>query len=222
MHPMRILYLHGFCSGPRSAKAVAMAPILERAGDLFEAPDLNLPSFQRLRIAEQVRHVTTLLAGGEPTVLIGSSLGALVALHAQARSDEVKAVVLLAPALEADVRWAGLVGGEQGIAAWRAGGKRRFHHFAYGRECELDVGFLDDLIAHALPPALRVPAEVVQGLRDATVPPEVARRFVEREPDLARLTLVDDDHGLLSSLDEVMAALDRARRRATISRRASA
>ena len=119
---MRIVYLHGFASGPRSAKALALEPILGRAGYTFEAPDLNVPSFERLSMGFMIESVTGILRGGPPSIVVGSSLGALVALHVQARASEVQAVVLLAPALEADMRWPMIVGGPQGVAAWRVRG----------------------------------------------------------------------------------------------------
>lgn len=210
---MRIVYLHGFSSGPRSAKALALEPILTPSGDTFEAPDLNVPSFERLSMTLMIESVIGLVRGGPAAVLVGSSLGALIALHVQARAPEVRGAVLLAPALEADTRWPAVVGGRAGVAAWRARGSRPFFHHAYGREVDLHVRFLDDLLAHARPPPLRVPAEVVHGLRDATVPPDVSRRFVARESKRARLALVDDEHGLLNSIGAIVAAIESAKDR---------
>src|SRR5579863_1179399 len=98
-----VIYLHGFASGPRSAKASAVKARLDREGIPCVVPDLNIPSFERLRVSQAIETVAGLALG--PTVVGGSSLGGLIALHVAARCPEVKRLVLMCPALAAGERW---------------------------------------------------------------------------------------------------------------------
>jgi uncharacterized protein len=104
-----LVYLHGFASSPRSSKARFFE---ERAGVArlsYCCPDLNEPDFPALtvtRMIEQVRGQLRRLPPG-PVALIGSSLGAFVALHAAARhatdgdaDRPIDRLVFLAPALD--------------------------------------------------------------------------------------------------------------------------
>ncbi len=75
---MRILYLHGFASGPASTKA---AFFRHRIPSL-EIPDLAAGDFEHLTITSQLQ-VIERLAAGDPVSLIGSSMGGyLAALYA--------------------------------------------------------------------------------------------------------------------------------------------
>jgi pimeloyl-ACP methyl ester carboxylesterase len=196
---VRVLYLHGFASGPRSTKAVQLVEALASHGVTLEVPDLNLPDFEHLRIGRMIEHVVALVKG-EPAVIVGSSLGALVALHVAARETSVKALVLVAPALSPDARWKAWIGAE-GIEKWRREGKRPFYNFVTRNERPIDFGFFEDVLEHARPPALRVPASVIHGKRDEAVPFVVSEELARAYPALVKLQLVDDDHSLLQHVD---------------------
>jgi pimeloyl-ACP methyl ester carboxylesterase len=196
---MRVLYLHGFASGPLSTKAVRLVETLAREGATLEVPDLNIPDFEHLRVSRMIEHTVSLL-GDDPAVLVGSSLGGLVALHAAARAPAVCALVLLAPALSPDERWKGWIG-PGGIERWRREGTRLFFNFVTSNERPIDFGFYEDLIRQARPPAPRVPTRVIHGRRDESVPFAVSEELAREYPDLVTLTLVDDDHGLLGHVD---------------------
>ena len=50
----RILYLHGFASGPQSSKARYFRSLLERAGARIDVPDLADGDFEHLTITSQL------------------------------------------------------------------------------------------------------------------------------------------------------------------------
>lgn len=210
---MHVIYLHGFASGPKSTKAVRLVERLASHGIALEVPDLNLPDFEHLRIGRMVEHVLSLLEGKGPAVLVGSSLGALVALHVAARSPEVRQLVLLAPALSPDERWTGWIGA-RGIEEWRRTDRRLFFNFVTENERPIDYGFFEDVLRHAKPPAPRVPVRAIHGRKDAAVPVVVSEELARAYPDRVKLTLVDDDHSLLQHVDliaqEVLAAAEEA------------
>ena len=109
----RCLYLHGFASGPGSAKGVAMADALSARGIAVERLDLRVPSLERLRVSVAIDHVVATI-GASPTVaLIGSSLGGLIAARVAERAPAVRALILLAPAFRMAERWAARLGPER-------------------------------------------------------------------------------------------------------------
>jgi pimeloyl-ACP methyl ester carboxylesterase len=106
--PIRnVLYLHGFASSPKSAKAALLRDRLAPFGIVLGAPDFNEPDFSTLTVTRMLdqtaRELTRLPAG--PVALVGSSLGGFVAVHAAARQDPaavapIERLILLAPAFE--------------------------------------------------------------------------------------------------------------------------
>jgi uncharacterized protein len=79
-----VIYLHGFASSPASKKATLFRTPMEAHGVRYLVPDLNVPDFEHLtltamleRVAETIRDIPD----DGPLYLVGSSMGALVALH---------------------------------------------------------------------------------------------------------------------------------------------
>ncbi|HZV00072.1 MAG TPA: YqiA/YcfP family alpha/beta fold hydrolase [Planctomycetota bacterium] len=207
---MKVIYLHGFASGPRSSKAVAVKERLDREGIECLVPDLNVPDFEHLRPTRAVELVASLI--DDDCVLVGSSLGALIALHAAARSDRVRELVLLAPALMADERWVKMLGPRE-LERWKTEGSRPFFNFVTNTERPIDYGFFEDLMRLARPPAPRVPVRMIHGKHDATVPVAFSEEFTRAHPG-TELTVVDDDHSLLKHVELVNdAVLEAVRRR---------
>lgn len=97
-----VIYLHGFASSSHSGKATYLGDRLEQRGVRFLAPDLNSPDFSTLTVTRMLEQVRALLNSAEtPVTLIGSSLGAFVAVNAAAKWPErVARLVLMAPALD--------------------------------------------------------------------------------------------------------------------------
>src|SRR5262249_30265201 len=99
-----VLYLHGFASSPRGRKIAALRERLEPDGLRIVAPDLNIPSFERLDFRAMARLSFWEIKRHMPAVVVGSSLGAMVALEA-ARMGLKAPLVLIAPALGFGGRW---------------------------------------------------------------------------------------------------------------------
>ena len=71
----------------------------------------------------------------------------------------------------------------------------------------LDAETIDEQPSHPWPD-VRVPTTIVQGQRDETVDPELARTFASTRENV-RLVETDDDHSMLASLDVIDAELER-------------
>jgi pimeloyl-ACP methyl ester carboxylesterase len=201
---MHVYYLHGFASSPRSTKAAYFDGQLRSHGLTLRCPDFNQPDFPSLTMTRMLAQLAADMATLEPPiVLIGSSLGAVVALHtAAAMPDRISRLVLLAPAVMFP-RDAPKVLGEARVAAWQATGTLDVFHHADGAMRPLNYRFFDDSALYdAFAADVRQPTLILQGVRDASVDYRVVEQFAAARPNM-RLTLLDDDHQLLASLPRI-------------------
>lgn len=198
---LNVIYLHGFASSPESSKAIRIAEALRPLDVSTHIPDLNAPSFRDITVTRMIEQVRSAM-GERPTVLIGSSLGAFVAVNAAAADARVRGMVLLAPALDFGADEEGRIGNVT-IADWKAAGVCEVFHYARGRAEDLDYALYEDARRYdAFAAPLNVPVLVFQGSRDTVVSPEVVRRWCAARPNV-RLVELDDDHQLQASIDRI-------------------
>lgn len=204
MTPVRhAVYLHGFASSPASSKARWFARELSQVGVGYSCPDLNQPAFETLTVTRMVEQALDAVAAADsgPVVLIGSSLGAYVALHAAAADAgrRVDRLILLAPALDfGGNRLTHL--GPHSIAEWREAGKLAIFHYAVGHTCDVGFALYEDAAQYdAFDVSLDLPMLVVQGRDDDVVDPAVVERWCGTRP-AAELHLVDDGHQLTGAM----------------------
>ena len=195
------LYLHGFASSPASSKAGLFRERLAAHGLRLHCPDLNRPDFSTLTTTRMVAQVAATVGGlpPGPVVLIGSSLGAFVALHAAeaatAGPHPVERLVLLAPALDFGRRPVGDLGAE-GMARWRDEGWWETTHHASGERSRVHYELFRDAQRYDSFAVRRaLPTLILQGSRDDIVDPAMVARFAAARPHV-RLILLDDDHRL--------------------------
>ena len=201
---MTAVYLHGFASSPESSKAIRIADALRPLGVTTRIPDLNRPSFRALTVTRMIEQVRELVdsAGSDPVVLIGSSLGAFVAVHAAAGDPRVKGLVLMAPALDFGADENDRIGAVS-IAEWRAAGSCQVFHYAWNRPETLDFTLYEDAARYdAFAVDLKMPVLVFQGRRDTVVDPRVVIRWWGGRPNVT-LDMLDDDHQLQASIDRI-------------------
>ena len=194
----RILYLHGFASGPSSSKARYFRERLESAGMPVEVPDLAAGDFEHLTLTGQLGVIQRLAAGG-PVSLAGSSMGGYLAALYAARHPEVTRVVLFAPAFDFARRWAAYLGPEQ-ICEWRRAGSMDVFHYAENRNRKLSYRLLEDAAQYEPFPDFEQPALIFHGAHDDVVPAEYSRQFAAAHPN-RRLEVLESGHELLDVLD---------------------
>jgi pimeloyl-ACP methyl ester carboxylesterase len=207
---MHLFYLHGFASSPASSKAAALAARFAPRGIALHCPDFNQPDFSTLtttRMIGQVERAMAALPPG-PVVLVGSSLGAFVAvLVAERQPAVVSRLVLLAPALDfGGNRMREL--GPEGLARWRETDALEIFHYAYGERRIVRYALYEDAGRYdALSARVEQPILIVQGTRDTVVDPGMVERYARGRANVT-LRLVDDEHQLAESLPAVLPDID--------------
>ena len=200
-----MLYFHGFASSPGSAKITALRPLLEPYGIELNAPDLNVPSFEKLDFDAVVEHALATARATPPRAMVGSSLGALVALATAQRGVHVP-LVLIAPALGVARRWQTKIPDGDPIMTFNyaRNADAPIHRHFFEQMTRLHVD--DD------PPPSRV--TMLMGRKDETVPFDVVEetwRKWEASGRLAAgsrfLVLEEGDHSLVADAAAIRDAI---------------
>jgi uncharacterized protein len=206
----RVLYLHGFASSPHSSKATFFREKLASKGLTMVVPDLNEPDFSALTVSRMLRQAAAAIqidGGDEPIAVIGSSLGAFVAVQlALQHPARVQRVVLLAPALDFDgTRLSEL--GDRGLDVWKMSNRLEVFHYGYGRLMPVHYDLYADAgLYNSFEAELRQPVQVFQGRNDTAVDSQTVARWAAARPNV-ELHLLDDDHQLLASLPAIWEAM---------------
>lgn len=198
-----ILYLHGFASGPGSAKARAIAERFGRLGVRLVVPDLTpgADGFERSTPSSMLAIAEAALDSAEPPhAIIGSSLGGWLAALAASRSPRIERLVLMAPAFRLAERWLDRLPAAD-LARWKREGLEVDHH-ASGRRRRIGWGFMEDALRWPAFPEVTAAALCFAGTRDDIVPAADVERWVGRTPS-ARLVVLEDGHELVASVDRI-------------------
>jgi len=201
---MRIVYLHGFASGPGSKKAAYFRQRFSEQGIELEVPDLTGGDFEHLTISGQLR-ILEETARGEPVRLIGSSLGGYTSALYAAHHPEVDSLILMAPAFNFLERWRQRLGPET-MESWKNSDGLPIQSYVDGEIRRLHYGFMQDGEKYEPFPDFHQPAIVFHGRADDIVPPEYSIDFARRHPNV-ELHLVDSNHELLNVLDHIWNAI---------------
>jgi predicted esterase YcpF (UPF0227 family) len=204
-----VLYFHGFASSPGSAKITALRPLLAPHGIELNAPDLNVPSFERLDFDAVVEHAVAIAQATPPRALVGSSLGALVALAtalAIAQQGIHVPLVLIAPALGVARRWQTKIPDGDPIMTF---------NYARNTDAPIHRAFFEQMTRLHVdddPPPSRV--TVIMGRKDETVPFDVVEetwRKWEGSGGLAAgsrfIVLEEGDHSLVADAEAIRDAI---------------
>jgi len=209
------IYLHGFASSPSSSKAKYFADHLHAEKAQVSIPDLNGSSFEKLTLSSQLQIIDNQFdqfnrfdpASDSPVnnkvVMIGSSMGGLLAVLKTIRSPQVAALVLMAPGFGLMKRWPDLFG-ENTLADWKHQGSLNVYHHGAGSYLPLAYQFIDDAERYQTDNLkVSVPTILFHGRNDATVPIVESEDFHDKNNERVEFHALDDDHQLLASLDYI-------------------
>ena len=190
---MRVLYLHGFASGPSSGKAQYFRARFAERGVELEIPNLVEGDFENLTISGQLA-VIERTARDEPVVLMGSSMGGYLAALYASKHTEVTKLVLMAPAFHFPQRWPEELGPEK-TRQWRETGRLEVYHYAENRPAYVGWGLIEDGLKYDPIPHFTQPALIFHGTEDSVVPPAYSEEYAAHHPNVS-LRLLKSDHQL--------------------------
>lgn len=195
---MKIVYLHGFASSPRSSKAQFFKERFEQLGIEVTIPDLAQGNFAQLTLTGQLAVVND-AAGPGPLIVMGSSMGGYLAALYAARHLEVEKVVALAPAFDFARLWRLRLGEEQ-MRDWAQRGWMETPHYGTGQTEHIGYELYKDALSYEPYPEITQPILIIHGLNDDVVPVEVSREFTLRTAN-ARLVEVSSGHELTDQVE---------------------
>ncbi len=201
---MKYVYLHGFLSGPNSQKGRFLEARFREKGIELLRPDLNSGDFEHLTISRQMAVVQEVLdaAGEEQVVLLGSSLGGLLALLAAEKNPRVRRLVLLAPAFRFVERHLTRFTTRE-MERWKKEGFLELYHFHYQEYRKLSYALVEDAQKYRdLNFTRQLPVVIFHGLRDESVPYLLSVEYLQHHP-MADLILLPSDHSLLDKLEVI-------------------
>ena len=194
----RVIYLHGFASGPRSSKAQFFGHKLRERGVAVEIPQLDGGDFEGLTVTGQLAVIDRVVAG-RPAVLMGSSLGGYLAALYAARHPVIEQLVLLAPAFQFPRRLRERYTPED-LDRWKREGSFPVYHYGYQEVRKLGYQLLEDAAGYEGEPDFEQPALVIHGTADTVVPASVSQAFAAKHANVT-LHLVESGHELTDILE---------------------
>jgi uncharacterized protein len=199
------IYLRGFASGPRSAKAVYLGDRFAKVDMLLMVPDLNQNDFYHLTLSRQIEQVEALLTVDAPITLIGSSFGGLTAAWVAQRQPQIERLILLAPAFEFAESWLPKLGDR--LQKWQTEGAIEVYHYTQKCQLRLSYDFVNDLRQYS-DQHLRRPIStlVLHGQDDQVVPMQASQSFAASRP-WVQLIELNSDHSLGNVLPDLWTAI---------------
>ena len=206
---INFIYLHGFASGPRSYKAQFFKEkVLSIFNQSVDCPNLNLPSFNKLTLTAQIDFIEN-ECKHKPTFLIGSSLGAYLALIlAQRKIIKIIALIVMAPAFELIERKVDLMGIEK-FDKWKKTNQLEvFHHYEQITK-SLSFDFIEDAKQYVFEiKKITQPILLFHGMNDDIVDFKLSQKYLGQYKKLEPY-YIDSDHLLIDKLDYIWSKSER-------------
>ncbi|MBW4687647.1 MAG: alpha/beta fold hydrolase [Komarekiella atlantica HA4396-MV6] len=203
----QFIYLHGFASSPKSAKAQDIGDRFAQIQTNLKIPDLNAGDFSHLTITRQLIQVVTEFSNDSaPVVLIGSSLGGLTAAHLGEQYLQVQRLVLLAPAFGFLSHWLPKLTDEE-VERWQREKYLMIYHYGEERSLPLSYDFVKDAAQYQEELLQRsIPTLILHGKHDEVIPIEASRDFARSRP-WVELVELEDNHALGNVMEEIWQAI---------------
>ena len=199
----KLLYLHGFASGPLSTKAqfFKKKSIGKVEFDIYDyIPDQD--SFTNLKTSSILKklHSYTEIKFSEGVILCGSSFGGLLSLwYAASHPKNVIKLILIAPALRFSAssitKLLEITPNE-----WETTGFAHLMHYRYNQMVPLAYSFYTDILNNPPPDFYRmnisIPTTIIHDIKDEVVPISWSREYLESKTNVI-LHELEGDHQLL-------------------------
>ncbi|HIK28695.1 MAG: alpha/beta fold hydrolase [Oscillatoriaceae bacterium SKW80] len=201
------IYLHGFASSPKSAKARYLGDRFAALGLSLKIPDLNQGDFSNLTLTRQIKQVAAEFPPPPSSItLIGSSFGGLTAAWLAQMYPQVQRLILLAPAFQFLQHWLPKLGEEQ-LQRWQVEVYLPVYHYGEMKKMPLNYRFIEDILEYAEQQLQRaVPTLILHGVDDEVIPIQASRDFAAERP-WVKLLEIDSDHALGNVQAEIWEAI---------------
>lgn len=201
MTPKPLIFLHGFASSEQGAKAQFLRQKIQSLPEVdFNAIDFNPTprDFEFMTVTGMINRLRQYIWDRQlkNVRLIGSSMGALVALHYAHRFGDVANLLLLAPALTYRSG-----ASRKETDQWQKADIDTVAHYAFGKDVPLRYDFEVDggQYTNFIPPPAKT--MIVHGRSDTILPIANSRIYAHTYPKQVQLIEVDSDHRLTDQLD---------------------
>lgn len=173
------VFIHGFrshCDGEKARRLSGLAGTRGHAWLRFDQRGCgrSTGAFRRFTLSKAIADLHRVLdaLNERSYVLVGSSLGALIAVHtASTAGHRIDGLVLIAPALRFTQRFLHDHLDARRLERWRRRGYRWFPDLYTGTCYRLDYAFCADALRYGEPPGrLPCPVRVIHGTRDELLP----------------------------------------------------
>jgi len=202
MNTLNYIYLHGFASSPKSAKAQYLANRIE-----LSIPDLNRDDFTHLTLTRQIEQVADRYLKSSASVnLIGSSFGGLTAAWLAEKYDKIDRLILLAPAFNFLSHWLPKLGRKQ-LQQWQETGYLSVYHYGQSTLLPLHYQFILDLEGYREEKLQKpIPTLIFHGVDDDVIPIDSSREYGATRP-WVQLIELKDDHSLMKTMPQIWRAI---------------
>ena len=196
------IYLHGFASSPASKKATVFKNKFKEKGIPLEIPDLEGGNFENMTLTSQMNILYQCLDKFQKSgvCIIGSSMGAYLALLAAQNLQNVQALYLMAPGFNFLDRWMQKLNLDYNDeASWKS--TIPVFHYRYGETRPINTHLFKDAIDWSRYELKReLPTRIVHGAHDEVVAIDESRQFISSRP-WCTFHELDANHGLLSHIN---------------------
>jgi len=207
MSDRAVIFLHGFASSNQGEKAKYLREAFQQVDSAalwtinFNPTPLD---FEHMTITGMINRLRQFVLDCdlEQVHLIGSSMGALVALQ-YGRIYPVERYLLVAPLLY----YQSLGMSDEVVSWWEKRGTVEIDHYAFPGQLPLAYAFHVDGLQYedVIPPP--APTKIIHGWNDEQVAIEDSRFYAEKYPQQVDLKEVKSDHRLADQLDEMWRAV---------------
>lgn len=212
------IFMHGFRSHCDGEKAVSLARHAESRGRAWLRYNQRYcgrgnDAFVHYTVGQSINDLVSILDFlGQPVILVGSSLGAVISLQAaEIRPAAISGMLLIAPAYRFVMRHFEKLPLET-IRRWRSRGFLDFPDYYEGGEFPLGYGFYEDALRYADPGPWKFnfPVAILHGENDELLPPDDSRELQQRirAPSVTLDIVPEGDHRLQAAIPLMCRKID--------------